>query len=893
MNQESEKSSLDRKRKELPIERGYPIEQVNEIVERENRAKRHYRPLYTMHKWWARRLGSVFRTIALYSLIDNPSDVNIENPGEKGDLDDFLGNTSEIDELISQVDIENPDTLWRLYNKDVQVKNKSVLDPFMGGGTSLIEASRLGADIVGSDLNPVAWFVTKKELEAGKSDLEELETAFNEVQSRISDELTDHYVTDCPNCHETADVMYYLWVNELDCVSCNKTVSLFKDYRVAKGRYSDKGKYNVLCPKCESVVLVDDWRSDSSCGECGNVFTPKNGTVGSGDYSCHSCGQRYGIMDGGQEQGGYKPRMYAIEYYCPHCEEKGADREVYKGYKSVQQDDIQRYNQAKQEWENNPQLREYVPAQEVPLGILTDSTAFEGSIGGGHNLLGHGYDKWEQLFNDRQLLCLSKLLKAIDEVENQEAKEYLLLAFSDSLMFNNTFTIYNVQRHSTEGIFKTNSFKPQKAFVENNVWGTEYGRGTFRKSFKKALNGVEWAIKPVERYIEDGSTKKTESFSQPVGHDNKVICGDARELNYENEFDAVLTDPPYYNNVIYSELSNFFYVWLRLVLESEYEYFESDTTPRAESIVTNPAEGKDDEDFERELREAFGIINDALVDDGVLAFTYHHSGSESWGELLQAVCDVGFEITATYPITADTNRATYKLTEGESVSFDIIIVARPLEETEPASWNTLRRDIYRTARQTRRRLESSERELSRGDIGVIEMGKCFQQYSKHHDKVQRDGEIISAKEVVQEIYGIIQEASDIGGEDVFIDLLDTPNPSYDDVNKLCRGTNASPEDLKAKCLYNQDDGFELGTWDNKKRQAYIQERTNGDRDDHLSNLDKLQFLRYRYEKGQAVQNYVSKWGVDDDLRELAGRLADVTGDDTYTRVLGDRDITSY
>jgi hypothetical protein len=94
-------------------------------------------------------------------------------------------------------------------------------------------------------------------------------------------------------------------------------------------------------------------------------------------------------------------------------------------------------------------------------------------------------------------------------------------------------------------------------------------------------------------------------------------------------------------------------------------------------------------------------------------------------------------------------------------------------------------------------------------------------------------------------------------------------------------------------LYNQDDGFELGTWDNEKRQAYIQERVNGDGDDHLSNLDKLQFLRYRYEKGQAVQNYVEKWDVDDDMRELAGRLADVTGDDTYTRVLGDRDITSY
>jgi hypothetical protein len=175
----------------------------------------------------------------------------------------------------------------------------------------------------------------------------------------------------------------------------------------------------------------------------------------------------------------------------------------------------------------------------------------------------------------------------------------------------------------------------------------------------------------------------------------------------------------------------------------------------------------------------------------------------------------------------------------------------------------------------------------------MEMGECFREYSKHHGKVQREGEIMSAKEVVQEIYGIIQEASEIGVEDVFIDLLDTADPTYDDVNKLCRGTNATPEDLKEMCLYTNDGEFKLGTWDNEKRQAYIQERVNGDNGKHLSNLDKLQFLRYRYEKGQSVQNYIDKWGVDDDLRELAGQLTDVTGDERYMRVLGDRDITSY
>jgi hypothetical protein len=402
------------------------------------------------------------------------------------------------------------------------------------------------------------------------------------------------------------------------------------------------------------------------------------------------------------------------------------------------------------------------------------------------------------------------------------------------------------------------------------------------------LDGVEYARDPTERYMQNGETVETPAFDQPVGKHASVRLGDARRLEEKNEFDAVITDPPYYDNVIYSELSDFFYAWQRPILRQTYEGFESEHTPRADSIVANPAAQKGVEEFESEIKQALSAIHQALKDDGALAFTYHHAGIESWGELLEALCEVGFEVTATYPVSAETN----KFFGGESVSFDIIVIARPAIEREATSWNSLRRDIYRTARHTRKQLEAN-RDLSRGDIGVMEMGACFREYSKHHGKVQRDGEIMTAKEVVQEIYGIIQEASDIGVEDVFVDLLDTPEPSFDDVNKLCRGTNATPDELKEMRLYNQDDGFELGTWDNEKRQAYIQERVNGDGGDHLSNLDKLQFLRYRYEKGQAVQNYVEKWDVDDDLRELAGRLADVTGDDTYTRVLGDRDITSY
>ena len=121
-----------------PIEIDFPIEQVNEIAEREAHAKEKYPPIYFIHKWWTRRLGSVFRTIVLYSLLDENAKV-LEDDGRWRPITrEELGN------------------LWRLYLKDVDLGGKIVLDPKMGGETTVIGALRLGCKVVAQDLNPVA-----------------------------------------------------------------------------------------------------------------------------------------------------------------------------------------------------------------------------------------------------------------------------------------------------------------------------------------------------------------------------------------------------------------------------------------------------------------------------------------------------------------------------------------------------------------------------------------------------------------------------------------------------------------------------------------------------------------------------------------------------------------
>ncbi|TKR27991.1 DUF1156 domain-containing protein [Natronomonas salsuginis] len=861
-------------RPELPIERGFPIEKINKIAEKESRAKQYYRPIYTMHKWWARRPGCLFRAISLYSLLDDDTsleEVEVYEPGENETLGQNGLSKQDIIDAISEVDMDDPEPLWDFYPKDVRIKNKKILDPFMGGGTSLVEASRFGVETHGMDLNPVAWFVTKKQLEAGQTSVDDLEDAFEQVKADVADEILEYYRTPCPNGDHEADVMYDFWVKELDCVSCGHTVPLFKDYRVAKERYSDEPGYNVLCPGCGAVTLVDDWQDDSDCKECGNSFVPKEGNVSRGGYyNCPKCGQKESITDGIQDQGGYNLRLYAVEYYCEECDQQGLEKSDHKGYKQAGAADKQLFEDAKRKWNTRTDLHDYVPDEDIPPGHMTSER---------NPVFDHGYSQWTDMLNERQLLCLSKILKSLSSLNDQNAAEYLLLALTDGLRYNTMMVGYHQSRNHIDNLMRTNSFDPPMYPAENNIWGIEHGSGTFTAMFDQVKNAVEYAAAPTERYIDDGDTIETSEFAQPIGLNSEVRQGDMRNISSEDTYDAVITDPPYYDNIIYSEVADFFYVWQKILLEDVHPGFDQEKTPRAESIVTNPFLDKTAEDFEHEMGEALAVINRALKEDGTLTFTYHHSDEESWGELLESLCNNDFEVTATYPINSDLN----KFIGGEAVSFDIVIVARPTEERTPISWRNLKINIINQLEEIQESLEEN-RDLTEGDIGVVEMGACFSEYSKHHGAVHRSGDIMKAKEAVQEIYGIIQDNA-LGEQDLFLALQRNPSPSYNDFNKLLRRSEASEEEMREKALFRMDgDDFILGDWNDKQRQAYLQTKV-AEGNGSLTVLDKAHFLRYYYQEGKSTKEYLEDWSTDD-LEELCEGLAEATQDETYLKMIG-------
>jgi adenine-specific DNA methylase len=862
-----------RGRPELPIERAFPVERVNELVEREGRAKQWYRPIYTMHKWWARRSGCLFRAITLYTLLDgdvSPADVAVRRPDE-----DRADASAALLTAAGDVDPADPEPLWAFYPEDVRIDGKRILDPFAGGGTSLVEASRFGVDAVGVDLNPVAWFVTKKELDAGHTDVATLEAAFDRVEDAVAEELAALYRTPCPNGDHDADVMYVFWVRVVDCPACDRSVPLFDDYRIAAGRYDHADEYNVRCPDCGAVTLVDDWRAESDCDACGHAFVPADGPADGGRVRCPDCGTSTGITDV-MGADGADSRPYAVEYYCPTCDDRGRDRSAVKGYRRAVAADERSYEAASRAWHEADDLREYAPDGSIPAGATTlvdDDVAYDG-----HDLFDHGIASWADLFNDRQRYALATLLRAIDRIEDRNAREYLLLAFSETLNYNTTMTSYNPGKNLIANVFNTNGFNPPKRPVENNVWGTAYGTGTFTAMWEMVVRGVEYASAPTDRYVEDGESRETDGFASPVGPGAEVRQGDMRSLDAEDEFDAVITDPPYYDNVIYSELSDFFYVWQRLLLADEYDCFAPERTPRADSLVTNPYLDKTAADFEHEMGEALRVVERALKPDGTLAFTYHHSDADSWGELLASLCENGFEVTATYPVNSDPN----KFSRAAAASFDAVIVARPATDRRATSWNALRRRIGRAAAETRAALGA--RDLNDGDVGVVEMGACFRAYSRHHGRVHRAGDRMSAKAVVDEIYGILR-GDDRGPPTVYLDLLAADDPTVDDLRPRLDRTGVDGAAMRAMGLYRTDgDAVVPLGWRDDPRRAYVRHAV-GDGDAAPTDLDRAQFLRARFEREGAPSDHLDRWRSTD-LLALCEGLAEATGDDAYLRAVG-------
>ena len=688
----------------------FPFEHLSRIAERESWRKEIYRPIYHVHKWWAQRLGSVFRGILIGALTPKGTDV----------LD--------------------------LFYSPARFPDKVVFDPFMGSGTTLGETLKLGGRAIGRDINPVSYLQVRTALTL--SDSKELERTYKEIETDVADTICSYYTSRGPD-GSLCQVLYYFWVMQATCPACSTLVDLFSSYIFARHTYAKLNPtVQVVCPKCGSLNTRHYLVGQTDCSDCRHSFDATSGPVRGRSAECPACLHQF-IIGHTISHTGSPPsyRMYAKLVLTP---------DGTKEYLPINDYDHASYAKAVADLG--------VSAYPIP----------QGTIEPGYNtnqVLNYGFQSWKQMFNARQLLAISMLAGRIKDIENPSLRYVFTCLFSGVLEFNNMFASYKGEgTGAVRHMFYHHILKPERTPLEANIWGTPKSSGAFSTLFRSRLmRAHQYARQPFElSLMSDGVRKqsvKVDSINEPLlGITNTesyeqfrenarlyVSCGDSAATDLPDEsIDLVVTDPPFFDNVHYSQLADFFFEWQRLILDDVPSHRM--ITTRSPSEVQN----SDAEAFTERLTLVLREMSRVLKDDGLLIFTYHHSRWEGWRSILNAVASAGFRINVCHPVKAEMSVATPKHQAKDPINFDIIMVCRK-NPSEPFASDdmkgmTLSLALGRAEAQVDR-LRAADWTLSRNDIGVVVMSQVAAEIS-------RQPRTQNIEQVFEETKGPVSQAID-------------------------------------------------------------------------------------------------------------------------------------
>lgn len=647
----------------------FPVYEVSKLAEKESWRKEVNRPIYHIHKWWAQRLGSVFRALLLYLLSDSDADI------------------------------------WQEFYRKQDFKQYTILDPFMGSGTIVGETLKLGANSVGCDINPISTFMVNQALT--HVPVPSLLKAYKKLEEDVSKEILAYYKTRDPDTGQDIPVLYYFWVKIVTTPS-GEEIPLFSKYIFAQNAYpSKKPEVQIVCPKCWQVFEGKYSDTCTICPHCQHEFNPQVGPANNVTVADRS-GKKYKIKELVPKAELLKEKMYAM---------LAIDDEGNKKYLSVRQYDLDLYRKAQKELQSVSLL---LPSYEVRTGHNTDQAR------------SYNYLNWRDFFTDRQLLCLGKLLNNIVQIEDHAIREQMLCLFSGTLEYNNTFCSYKGEgTGAVRPIFSNHILKPERTPLENSVWGYSKSSGCFSGLFKsRLLKAKEYLDRPFELKVDNESHACEKVIaSRPL---NPAICnsweslhnsehaawllnGDSSTLPVPDcSIDFVVTDPPYFDFIHYSELSDFFYAWLSPVLKDKYAFFSESTSGRE-----NEVQQTDVSEFSRRLGKVFTECYRVLKPQGKLAFSFHHSRTEGWIAIATAIEEAGFYISECFPVYAELMSSTPKASAKEPISLDAMIICCKEKKTHGVS------EAIDSAVNYVQEMKAQGRKLSKADIFVICASQCL------------------------------------------------------------------------------------------------------------------------------------------------------------------------
>lgn len=756
------------------IEVGIPLEAINKESARE-KSIRHGHPS-TLHLWWARRPLATARAVLFAQLVDDPSShpelypTEPEQDAERARLHDLM-------KRLVIWENSNDETLLTQAREEIRRSNggtmPAVLDPFAGGGTIPLEAQRLGLEAHASDLNPVAVLINK---------------ALIEIPPKFSGRAPVH-----PGAHEMADDSLY-----------QRAQGLAEDVRFYGNWMRDRAFERIghLYPKVtddqgkERTVIAWIWaRTVTSPNPANPIETP---LVRSWWLSKKKGKEAYvvpHVVDGHVE---YEVRHDANG---PSAEDDGTVNR--KGARAVGDGTPIDFNYIREQSRDHglgAQLMAVVAQGDRGRLYLSPSASQcataetcrpdsvpEGEIfdwPGRLNVVRYGLDEWADLFTNRQLVALTTFSDLVGEAREQVLTDALTAglpegerlqaggsgaaAYADAIAIYLAFAVSRVtnknnsictwdssmKMQAVRGLFSRQAIPMAWDFAEANLFADS--SGSFRSD-------VSWIAEVLEQF----PTQE---------HVGEVQQADAAHLEYPKSV-VVSTDPPYYDNIGYSDLSDFFYVWLRRSLRSELSsLFSTLLTPKSDELVANPYRHGGREGAKLFFVDGFNAVFARIRDetDMNVPMTVYYAykqqdpgaggeASTGWHTLLDGLISSGWEITATWPVRSELgNRMISRGTN--ALASSIVLACRPRQDDASA---TTRRAFTGLLR---RELPGALRAMMQGAVAPVDLAQAaigpgmsvFSRYSRVRDADGSDMSVRDALELINQTIDDVQGEQESG-----------------------------------------------------------------------------------------------------------------------------------
>ena len=671
------------------IETNYDETLVAGLAAAEKQVQQSYRPIIGVHKWFARRPGTLFRGLALSEADSRP-------------LANHYFDAHDLDGVV--------------------------LDPFMGGGTTLFEGNRIGLAVVGYDTNPMSRWLVERELE--ELDVDLFEKIGEEIAGRVEAAIGDLYRTKCEECNKEAEVKSFLWVKTHVCSKGHETL-LFPGPLVA-GRRMDRHTHDVLvCGSCRKVNQFLPGASPDDCPDCGVAYAD---TKIPAKAEC-KCGEEFQV---GKPSASSPPKhtLFAIEYHCADCKKKEGRRGRF--FKGADKKDHARFNKACKLF--NATSSPYWPVDTIPAGDETN------------RLLRWGYKKFRDLHNERQLLGLATLAEEISKAP-AEVRPALATVYSDFIRYQNMVCRYDTAALKVLDVFSVHGFPVHRVQCEAALIGQpRIGSGGFRHFLAKYAAAKRYCEEPFETTRVGGKKKKVpvvgERIAAKMIDDESQLSEDraallrcasiSAEPLQDESVDMVLTDPPYFANVQYSELMDFLFSWLRRLMPDTAHFSNLASSRSKDEVTGNVTGGVGINEFAEGMSGVYTAATNALKPGSPFAFTYHHNDLSSYAAITVAVLDAGLIPVCTFACPSEM-RGSIHINSSDSSRVDTVFVFRkaPVADTTDESVPVPDRlDAHI------KNLEAAGLEVSNGDRRCISHGLIAEEAMRSlADTWDRDADI--------------------------------------------------------------------------------------------------------------------------------------------------------